>query len=283
MQLATRSIPAATEDMSQIQRDLTSHGVALLANALTSDSVTELQSKLHTQAEYERRQGVAFLEDGNLGKRGIGPNQRVFSLIKKGEVFRSLATDKRALDIVRDTFAASYELPQEMVDQAQLDAVLLSSLTANIVCEDGVEMMKHADQAFVPASTPYPAVINVIWLLNDFTAENGATLVAPGTHIEPNPHKFYLQPPPMVCLQATAGTAVFLDGRTWHGTGINRTASSRSAIFAYYCRPFIRQQENFALTLSETQREELGEGLRKLLGFSEWFTLGASEKVAVTN
>jgi len=113
-------------------------------------------------------------------------------------------------------------------------------------------------------------------LLTDFTRTNGATLVAPGTHLEPNPHKFYVEPPEMLTLEAPAGTAVFLDGRTWHGTGINTTAHKRSAIFAYYCRPFLRQQENFALSLSSAERESYDEELLALLGFREWFTLGAS-------
>jgi len=280
MQAALGAIPSPTEDMAQIQTDLAEQGVALLANALAPDVLTRLDTALKAQASDERRRGVAFLEDGNLGQRGIGPNQRVFSLIKKGATFRSLATDERALEVIRPMFGVSYGLPQSMVDQAQLDSVLLSSLTANIVHEGGVEMMKHADQAFVPPSTPYPAVINVIWLLTDFTQANGATLVAPGTHLEANPHRFYVEPPQMQALEAPAGTAIFLDGRTWHGTGINTTASERSAIFSYYCRPFIRQQENFALSLSAAEREEYDEELLNLLGFREWFTLGATEGLA---
>ncbi len=277
MQPIESSIPAPTSDLAQIQKDLAEQGIALLANALAPDVLTTVDCALTSQAEHERRQGIAFLEDGNLGQRGVGPNQRVFSLIKKGPMFRSLATDKRALEVIRAMFGASYGLPQQMIDQAHIDAVLLSSLTANIVGEGGVEMMKHADQAFVPPSTPYSAVVNVIWLLTDFNQANGATLVAPGTHLESNPHRFYVEPPQMQPLEAPAGTAVFLDGRTWHGTGINTTTNKRSAIFAYYCRPFIRQQENFALSLSASERAVFDEELLNLLGFSEWFTLGAVE------
>ncbi len=265
-----------TDDWSQIQSDLEAHGIALFREALTPEVVEELNTQLATQAHLEQQQGTAFLEDGNLGQQGDGPNQRVFGLIRKGEAFRQLAKDPRVLGVIRTLFGSSYNLPSTMIEQAELDDVLLSSLTANIVRKGGVEMMKHADQAFVPPTTPYASVVNVIWLLNDFTEENGATLVAPGSHLASNPHQFFMDPPQMVSLEAPAGTAVFLDGRTWHCTGINKTANERSAIFAYYCRPFVRQQENFALSLSPGERLMLDEELLALLGFKVWFTLGST-------
>ena len=61
--------------------------------------------------------------------------------------------------------------------------------------------------------------------------------------------------------------ALIVDGRTWHGTGRNSTVDrERVGILAYYCRPYIRQQENMSLSLSEAVRQGMGAERRKLYG-----------------
>jgi len=277
MQPEISSLPPLTEDPCQAKQDLEKFGVGLLSNALDRETLEGLRRRLSSQAEAERQLGVAFLEDGNMGRSDGGPNQRIFGLIGKGGVFRELALNRVALDAASNLFGASYGLPEDFVRQADLDGVLLSSMTANIVGPGGTKMTKHADQAYMPSTTPYAGVLNVIWLLSDFTPKNGATLVAPGSHLAANPHSFFMTPPPCVPLVAPAGTAVFLDGRTWHGTGENKTDHDRSAIFSYYCRPFMRQQENYMLTLQPELLRNMSDELLSLLGYQVWITLGGIE------
>ncbi len=277
MQTKTLDLPLPVDDLVQVELDLAEFGVGLLTNALSPERLQSLRQGLAAQAHAERQAGKAFLENGNMDRTTAGPNQRVFGLIGKGQIFRELAVDPRALEPASKLFGAGYGVPQPFVRQAELDELLLSSMTANIVGPGSTAMTLHADQAYMPATTPYPGVVNVIWLLSDFTADNGATLVAPGSHRAENPLQYFLEPPVCVPLVAPAGTAVFLDGRTWHGTGENRTDTNRSAIFAYYCRPFMRQQENYALTLSSEQCQDFSEQLLRLLGYRVWFTLGCVE------
>ncbi len=277
MQAEKLELPPLRQDLAQVQQDLACYGVALLEGALTPELLSQLTNRLDELAVEERESGIAFLEDGNMGSRGHGPNQRVFGLIGKGKEFRELALNQQAISVAKKLFGSDYGLPDDYVAQVGLDAVLLSSLTANIVGQRGVEMMKHADQAYMPSNTPYAGVMNVAWLLSDFNAENGGTLVSPGSHLAENPLRFFTDPPAMVPITAPAGTALFLDGRTWHATGSSVMPTKRSAIFAYYCRPFIRQQENYTFALSPELRENFSDDLMKLLGFEIWFTLGGVE------
>lgn len=277
MQPPISALPALADNLSQVKLDLAEFGVGLLSNALTLEEVTALKRRLEEQAIAERQMDVAFLEDGNMDLSKGGPNQRVFGLIGKGEVFRNLAVNNQALDVARSVFGASYGLPDEFVNQAELDDVLLSSMTANIVGPGSTAMAKHADQAYMPPTTPYAGVLNVIWLLSDFASDNGATLVSPGSHLSDDPFSNFSTPPPCAPLIAPAGTAVFLDGRTWHGTGENTTERDRSAVFSYYCRPFMRQQENYMLTLSPDLVKNMSDELVRLLGYRVWFTLGGIE------
>ena len=67
------------------------------------------------------------------------------------------------------------------------------------------------------------------------------------------------------------------DGRIWHGTGANRTDAKRHVLLAYYCRPFVRQQENPFLSMSPDVEAGLSPGVRRLLGYKIWGTLGGVE------
>ena len=274
MQTQITTLPPLTSDLSQIKQDLAQCGVALLRDALCPAQLSALTDRLTDQAVTERQLGNAFLEDGNMNCREEGPNQRVFGLIGKGAQFRSLALNQSVLEVIRGLFGDSYGVPAEFVKQAELDEVLLSSMTANIVGPGSTAMNQHADQAYMPPTTAYAGVINIIWLLTDFTTDNGATLIAPGSHLADEPLRHFISPPQCCSLVAPAGTAVFLDGRTWHGTGANRTEKDRTAIFSYYCRPFMRQQENYARTVSPELLEDMDEELKRLLGYQVWFTLG---------
>jgi ectoine hydroxylase-related dioxygenase (phytanoyl-CoA dioxygenase family) len=64
------------------------------------------------------------------------------------------------------------------------------------------------------------------------------------------------------------------DGRLWHQTGANVTESERRhGILAYYCRPFMRTQENWFLSIDPAVLERRP-GLRALLGYDLYFSLG---------
>ena len=67
------------------------------------------------------------------------------------------------------------------------------------------------------------------------------------------------------------------DGRIWHGTGENRSDDPREMIFAYYCRPFVRQQETFTLSLAPEVMAKCSPELLNLLGFNGWNALGMTE------
>src|SRR5205807_204139 len=108
---------------------------------------------------------------------------------------------------------------------------LLSNIDANIAGPAGNPMFLHADQSFMPDPWPaYAMVANVIWMLDDFTPENGATRIVPGSHKlcrQPDFTKASEWPEITRPVTAPAGTAMALDGRLWHQTGANVTRDQR--------------------------------------------------------
>jgi ectoine hydroxylase-related dioxygenase (phytanoyl-CoA dioxygenase family) len=150
----------------------------------------------------------------------------------------------------------------------------LSSHTANIAGPGGEPMTLHSDQGYTPRSIDLALTMNVMWMLVDFTDENGGTRLVPGAH------RIQAEPPrdgdvATVAGVGPAGTALVFDGRIWHGTGANTTSDElRYGVLTYFCRPWLRPQENYTLSTHPDVLADADDELLQLLGMRVWRTLG---------
>lgn len=90
-------------------------------------------------------------------------------------------------------------------------------------------------------------VCNSIWLLDDFTPENGATRVVPGSHLSGKGTRDVMADtsaphPDEVLLLAPAGTVVVFNSHLWHGGTLNRSSLPRRAMHSYFTRRANGQQ-----------------------------------------
>ncbi|MGB1089037.1 MAG: phytanoyl-CoA dioxygenase family protein, partial [Alphaproteobacteria bacterium] len=166
---------------------------------------------------------------------------------------------------------------------------LLSSLTGHLFKGPTHEaQLIHRDQGQVPASAPFPALVNLFYLLDDFTPERGSTLVVPGSHRWAPEH--LIKPPPLemaVQVSAPAGSLFAFEGRLWHGAGINQTGHARRSISVFCSAPWLRQQENGGATYLQDVLDNASDTLKVRLGLKTYGTLGqmngaiaAEEKVS---
>lgn len=243
------ALPSPTSDREKARRDLAVHGYCVWRNALMRPELQALHARLGAQAAGEDAIGAGF-HDGEA-------NQRVWMLVNKGQVFRDLVLHPIVADFMGELLGQSF---------------LLSSLTANIARPGGVPMYLHSDQGYVDFWTPKPLVANIAWMLDAFTEENGGTRIVPGSHLKPvQPYK----PEETVAAVGPAGSALIFDGRVVHGTGENRTVDAhRHAILSYFCRPFVRQQENFFLGLDPNVCTDASPAFLARLGYTIWAGLG---------
>lgn len=249
--LADLELPPLTTDFDEAKAHLDEFGVARIADALDPAQVMAVRARLVEQAEAERAADVAFFDGG-------GANQRVWNLPSKGEVFRDLLVHPVVRTFARHVLEGDY---------------LLSSHTANITGPGGAPMVLHTDQGYSPRAIEMPLTMNVMWMLVDFTDEIGATRLVPGSHRRP------AEPPRDWCDTIAgvgpAGTALVFDGRIWHGTGANTTADEhRYGVLTYFCRPWLRQQEQYVISTPAAVADGLDEELQSIMGFTTWRTLG---------
>ncbi len=296
--------PAPTRDITAAKADMARFGYCILADALGPETLRAARDRLVTQAEAERRAGIAFADQGpgQPPKRDYGAlpndafteaaggiNQRVWMLVNKGQVFRDLVTHESSSEIVESVLGPDF---------------LLSTLSANIARPGGTLMALHTDQWWMPRPLPRnappvragairrgefyghddgnpgrainpPVACNVMFCLNDFTEANGATRLVPFSHLTG------LQPPPdvphtvpSVAAEAPAGSAVIFEGRTWHGTGANRANGPRLGVLATWCAPQFRTQENYTLGADPEVLKNASDTLLARLGFRTWNAYG---------
>src|SRR5215218_10209877 len=91
----------------------------------------------------------------------------------------------------------------------------------------------------LPATLPdQPWIINSIWMITDFTPENGATLVVPFSHRARRRPPRGMQPndPLLKAVTGRRGSVFLWSGALWHASGANTTSDvNRMALnIAYY-------------------------------------------------
>ena len=232
----------------QAIEDLKAYGIALLPELLTGDELREARDAVYAGPADDADNGRTA--DRYLIDYGPG-NVRVWNLLNRGSVFVELAQHPLVLELLEEVLG-----PQ----------ALLSGFSANIVEPGSEGGALHADQSGYPPPWPAePQGLNFTWLLDDFTEDNGATEVVPGSHRREDPS----QPPQESALPliAPAGTVVAFEGRVWHQTGRNRSVAPRAAAFAWYVRPIYRTQENWFLALNDEVLEGASDNLLTLLGY----------------
>jgi ectoine hydroxylase-related dioxygenase (phytanoyl-CoA dioxygenase family) len=109
-------------------------------------------------------------------------------------------------------------------------------------------------------------VVNTMWALDDFTADNGATRLIPGSHrwVDRQP----AADDPVVLAEMSAGSVAFYVGRIWHGGGANRTTRPRLGVILEYVAAWLRAQETHLLAVPRSVVAELPERLQELLGYN---------------
>jgi ectoine hydroxylase-related dioxygenase (phytanoyl-CoA dioxygenase family) len=105
-----------------------------------------------------------------------------------------------------------------------------------------------------------------MWPLSDFTAENGATRIWPGSH-----HSDALDLPPKdepIVAEMSPGAALLFLGSTLHGAGANKTVSIRRGIIASYCLGWLKPFENQWLCYPPDIARHFDPDLASLVGYS---------------
>jgi ectoine hydroxylase-related dioxygenase (phytanoyl-CoA dioxygenase family) len=235
-------------EREQLDRD----GYTVIAGFLNSKSIEDLRTRVEELYEREgENAGSEFRKEPGA--------RRLANLVDKGRVFQRLIAMPHILELVGHVLGPKFKLSS------------FNARSANPHSKEAQPL--HCDAGALPDAAGF-WVCNTIWLLDDFTASNGATRIVPGSQ---NWHKFPrdvltdpAQPHPAeVLLLAPAGSVIVMNTHAWHGGTANNTSTPRRALHAFYCRSDKPQQQYQKRLLRPETQARLSPELRSLLALDD--------------
>src|ERR1700722_9461607 len=148
-------------DIEAIVAKVEADGVCVVPDFIPRDLLAQIRSSVDALNAAERESGAGFLESE-------GANQRVFNLVNKGEVFEQIVQHEEVMAAMKKLLGGDF---------------ILSGFSSNTTGPGGEEMTLHSDSSYVPPPHPeYLLAANAVWMIDDFTEENGGTRYVQGSH-----------------------------------------------------------------------------------------------------
>ena len=240
------------KDFGEFHARLADDGYAILTGHAEPGIVRALRERTDELYDLEGdRAGCEFKQE-----RGA---TRLANLVAKGELFQHLIADPVVMQAVQSVLGPAFKLSSLNARRAEPH----NQITQPLHCDMGALPDQHGAW-----------VCNVVWLLDDFTAENGSLRCVPGSHRsgklpQDAMHDPAVPHPDQIVLTAPAGSVIIFNAHLWHGGLANSTSRSRTALHAFYCRRDKPQQQYQKTLLSPELQQSLPEDLRRLLALDD--------------
>ncbi len=199
-----------------------------------------------------------YLKNCNQGKSEFSglETKRIGALIARSPKCREIAKNKIIKEIL-DGFLGPF------CDDFQINLTQAVSIGPNEKAQ-----ILHRDRGMYGGFIPrkIEPLVGTVWAITEFTKENGATQVVPGSHAwdknrEPLPEE-------IAYAEMKPGSVLLYTGTVLHGGGENLTDSPRLGTFIHYSLSWLRQQENQYLSCPAEIAKTLDPELRSLMGYS---------------
>lgn len=223
------------------------NGYVLLPCLLSPEQSAEARSRILELAEIERNEGKIKCLRGR---------ERVMGLIYKGEIFEWIVQHPLVIEV------AETILGKDMT---------LSAFSAHILQPGAPPMGQHIDYPYWAMKPPYPKIpvldVQIIWMTEDFTQENGAPVFVPESQslgTLPNPNQFAQK---AQVVTGKAGSVIISHGACWHDTLPNITNQPRVSILGNYSPKVIRPCQDLKQDYKQEVIDRANSKLLQLLGY----------------
>jgi ectoine hydroxylase-related dioxygenase (phytanoyl-CoA dioxygenase family) len=255
-------LTTATTDLStklaKHREQIDEQGYTIIQNAIDQDFVAEILAVLD---KLEEEIGHAKGVDRFRGFKTV----KVLNLIGRHEVFRRLALNEYSRHIVEHVLGPGFLLAE----------------TVSMDLAPGEQMQPiHCDDMYLGGKLgrPHPSVAcNTVWSITDFTAENGATVLVPGSHKRvdaPGSNMAQViaradEAPPegLISAEMPAGSLLIFEGALWHAGGANRSSERRVGVSINHGAGWVRPSQNNVLSMPFDLVRTFDPALQDMLGF----------------
>lgn len=178
---------------------------------------------------------------------------------------RLLARSERMASLVQHSVVQGVA---EAILAPWCDCIQLNVAQAIAVHPGAPAQLPHRDQDMWRGPTgEIEYLVNVIWPLTPFRADNGATLLWPDSH---GIHALAAEPPDCaIGAEMEPGDALLFLGSTLHGAGANRSAEVRRGLVVGYSLGWLRPYENQMLAYPPAVARRFTPELAALVGYRQ--------------
>ena len=221
-------------------------GALIISGLLSTQAYADLRCEL--DPEFSQASFCKGLFYGEATKR-------IHSLARKSKTVRSMIMMPMVIEIMRLVLGPN-------CDKIQLN------LTQGIQIWPGEKaQIIHRDDSMFPVKhKPFEFMVNAMWAYSEFTKDNGATIVVPGSHLwdldrMPAAHELTLA-------EMQPGDVLIYLGSIIHAGGQNRSEFPRTGIALSYCLGWLRQSENQYFAAPPEIAKNFSKDLQEMLGYS---------------
>jgi ectoine hydroxylase-related dioxygenase (phytanoyl-CoA dioxygenase family) len=236
---------SVVDDAVEMVRSL---GYAVIDSGYTELEINEISEDFNrSRARYIEKHTEAKLRSFNEFHMMRLP------LTHGGEYFLKLALNKNVLNTLKKLMSGQFILNQQ-------------NGVVNPSNENYAQGAWHRDLPYQHYVSTKPLAVNALFCVDDFTVENGSTLVLPASHkSEDFPSLSYIKKNALQ-VEAKAGSFILLDCMLFHSGGFNSTSTERRAVNHVYNIPYFKQQINIPANM--TKVDTLSAEEKTILGFN---------------
>jgi ectoine hydroxylase-related dioxygenase (phytanoyl-CoA dioxygenase family) len=238
---------AASSSSDDLLEALERDGACIVTDLLESAKIDAIWDEVMPYVEASRFGGDEF-----SGKQ----TRRTGALVARSPSCRDVVMDEKILAAAH-AFLAPYT--ERILLHLTQTIYIGPGQGAQMLHRDRLAWGKHLPLSIEPQ-------FNTLWALTNFTADNGATRVVPGSHKWGWERQ--AQDDEICRAEMSKGSVLLYTGSVIHSGGENRTRESRMGLNITYCLGWLRQEENQFLSCPPDIAKDLPHELQKLLGYT---------------
>lgn len=233
-----------------IETALAHFGCAIIENAANANLLARIEAEL-----------APWFDDA---REGEGPffgrsTKRFSGIFAKAPTSAALALHGELLPAIERTLLGEGALSRG-------DCIQLSQTQAIEIDPGQSAQILHRDDDVFPIPKSFELVVNVMWTLDAFTEMNGATRLAPGSHLWPR-QQVQEDESGVIDAVAPPGSAIVWLGSLLHGGGANRSTKPRRGLVMSYSLAWLAPAEKLLLSIPPEIARTLPTPLQRLIGY----------------
>ncbi len=238
---------------------------------IQKNGYTVIEDFLSAQQLAETRRVLALYLETHAGRNNFEGlrTERVYTLVARARMFWDIVLDARIMALCEHFLLPNF---------------LLTASQAIRINPGEAAQPFHSDDSFYHLPHPRQMIsLSTIVAVDDFTLDNGATNLIPGSHLWDDAKRAEMYSfatgsggkkadaalqGQAISAVMPAGACLVFSGTLIHRGGQNQSNAPRLAFSNQYCQPWARQQENFILGVPQEVASRMPARLQELLGYS---------------